>query len=104
MDVSYVDGVSDEIKNTVFKICPFMLFDNANAIEMKNGETTRITINLQNIVTYYKELQSTALGTDSNTDWYGKYVLFYMVFDSAAYSPENHEKITFTISNFGLVA
>jgi hypothetical protein len=43
------------------------------------------------------------LGTNPDTDWFGKYVLFYLSYNDQEYSPNNHENLTFTLGNFQMV-
>ena len=99
MDVQFRDGVSDEIKETEFTVTSF----EGQGISISDGDTKTITVGLTKIIQYYKELQNVALGTNPDTDWFGKYVLFYMTYDDKAYSPTYHNQITFTISNFNVV-
>ena len=99
LDVQFRNSVSDAIKATKFTVTAF----EGQGIGFYNGDTKTITISLAKIIQYYKELQNVALGTNANTDWFGKYVLFYMTYNDKEYSPTNHEKLTFTISNFKIV-
>ena len=99
LDVKYCEGVSETIKATTFKVTSF---DGAG-IEYQSGETHTVTVSLANIITYYKELQNVALGTNPDTDWFGKYVLFYLSYNDQEYSPNNHENLTFTLGNFQMV-
>ena len=95
LDVNYQEGVSNEIKSTVFQICSF----ENEKVNYQNGETHTLTIGLDKIVKYYKELGNAALVAN---DWFAKYVLFYVAYDDKTYSPSNHESLTFTISNIKL--
>ena len=99
LDVQFSKNVSDAVKDTTFKITSF----GSTPINFKNTETHTVTVSLANITTYYKELQNVALGTDPDTDWFGKYVLFFVSFDASVYNVNNHKKFTFTISNFKMV-
>ena len=99
MDVKFCDGVSDAVKSNTFTVTSF----ESAGTDYKNGETHTITVSLSRVIAYYKELNNVALGTDPDADWFGKYVLFYVSFNDKAYSPNNHESITFTISNVRMV-
>jgi hypothetical protein len=99
LDVKYCEGVSEAIKATTFKVMSF----GGAGIEYQSGETHTVTVSLANIITYYKELQNVALGTNPDTDWFGKYVLFYLSYNDQEYSPNNHENLTFTLGNFQMV-
>ena len=99
LDVDYCDGVSETIKSTKFTITSF----EEAGIEYQSGETHTITISLARIIYYYKELQNVALGSNPDTDWFGKYVLFYISYDDKEYTPDNHEQLTFTLSDFKMV-
>ena len=90
---------SETVKDTTFKITSF----GSTPINFKNTETHTITISLAQIITYYQELKNVALGSNANTDWFGKYVLFFVSFDDSVYNVNNHEQLTFTISNFKMV-
>ena len=99
LDVDYCDGVSEEIKATKFTITSFA----SAGIEYQSGETHTVKVSLGNVIQYYKELQNVALGSNSDTDWFGKYVLFYLSYNDKEYSPDNHEKLTFTLGDFKMV-
>lgn len=99
LDVTYTENASQEVRETAYQVASF----GGQSMDYHNGDMKAVTINLVNIVTYYKELKNVALGSNPDTDWWGKYVLFYVQYDDKTYKPENHEKITFTISNFKLV-
>lgn len=99
LDVKYCEGVSEAIKATTFKVTSL----SGAGIEYQSGETHTVTVGLANIITYYKELQNVALGTNPDTDWFGKYVLFYLSYNDQEYSPNNHENLTFTLGNFQMV-
>ena len=99
LDVKYCEGVSEAIKATTFKVTSF----GGAEIEYQSGETHTVTVSLANIITYYQELQNVALGTNPDTDWFGKYVLFYLTYNDQEYSPNNHENLTFTLGNLQMV-
>ena len=99
LDVQFCEGVSDAVKATQFTVTAF----EGQGVGFYNGDMKTITISLTKIIQYYKELQNVALGTNANTDWFGKYVLFYMTYNDKEYSPTNHEQLTFTIGDFRIV-
>jgi len=99
LDVQFSENVSDAVKDTTFKITSF----GSTPVDFKNTETHTITISLAQIIAYYQELKNVALGTNADTDWFGKYVLFFLSFDDSVYNVNNHEQLTFTISNFKMV-
>jgi len=99
LDVQFSADASETVKDTTFKITSF----GSTPINFKNTETHTITISLAQIIAYYQELKNVALGTNADTDWFGKYVLFFLSFDDSVYNVNNHEQLTFTISNFKMV-
>ena len=99
LDVQFSADASETVKDTTFKITSF----GSTPINFKNAETHTITISLAQIITYYQELKNVALGTNADADWFGKYVLFFLTFDDSVYNVNNHEQLTFTISNFKMV-
>lgn len=99
MDVKFRNNVSQDVQATKFKVTSFA----GEGIEYQSGEIHTVKVTLAQIITYYKELQNVALGSNPDTDWYAKYVLFYLNFNDKEYSPTYHENVMFTISNFQLV-
>ena len=94
LDVQYVENATEEVKATTYQVGSF----GGAKINYKNGEMHKVTVNLANIVNYYKELQNVSV--DNLSDSWGRYVLFYFIYNDKEYTPDNHEKVTFTISNF----
>ena len=96
MDVNFHDNVSNEVKATTFTVTSFA----SAGIAYKNGETHTVKVSMASIVAYYEELSNVALVSN---DWWASYVLFYFAYDDKVYTPDNHEDITFTISNLRMV-
>ena len=94
VDVQYVENATEEVKATTYQVGSF----GGAKINYKNGETHKVTVNLANIVNYYKELQNVSV--DNLEDSWGRYVLFYFIYNDKVYKVDNHESVTFTISNF----
>lgn len=101
MDVTFAAGVSETVKNTTFEICPMV--ETGHGISFKNGETHTVTVTIDKIIQYYNNLCGRGQGSNPNTDWYGKYALFFMNYNDKVYSNTNHESMTFTLSNLQMV-
>ena len=99
LDVKFRDNVSDDVKATTFQILSFGYAD--STVNYQSGETHTVRVSLARIITFYNELQNVSL--DNSKETYPRYTLFDFRFDDKTYSPNNHEQVTFTISDFKMV-
>jgi hypothetical protein len=98
LDVKFRDNVSDDVKATTFQILSFGYAD--STVNYQSGETHTVRVSLARIIIFYNELQNVSL--DDRDDTYPRYTLFDFRFNKT-YSPNNHEQVTFTISDFKMV-